>query len=287
MTDDSICRIREVLQEGQVPGPRTSAGFLVRSMHGAEDAWKVLVFGGLKSGWLFTNDTFVGSMAQGDLRVVWRKLRTSVKPGTRWGHQLVAVGERNFLFGGANGETVYDDLWEFDELRGWSSIQLDGGGEDERPCARSGHGSCSIVVKGIPGLCLFVSGGNTQSETFSDCWVWSVALGQWFEVFCYPELRPRIGHCVLGVSAGKVLLFGGRQLHPEINYIETVEVVERLRLEGDGRVVGEVRDLATVEGGRTGTGMVQVKGGVAFVGGHGQDGELDELVVVSPNLGIH
>jgi N-acetylneuraminic acid mutarotase len=85
----------------------------------------------------------------------WKNLSviTPNTPSPRAGHGLTSVDSRLFVFGGDNGSSVLNDLYEYNiSSKKWCYLRIN----DTQPTPRAGHGFVSTLGK------LYVFGGRND-----------------------------------------------------------------------------------------------------------------------------
>jgi galactose oxidase-like protein len=107
-------------------------------------------------------------------KATWRRLPVDgPAPRAREDHTwtLDGDGRTAYLFGGRDGETVFDDLWTFDLVTAtWRRIAVTGGA----PSARFGH-----EAAWLPGRGLAVFAGQSGGEFFNDLWILDPVTTRW------------------------------------------------------------------------------------------------------------
>lgn len=169
------------------PPARASAG-IATAANGS-----VVLFGG-DSGSGVLNDTWIWNGTS------WAKRNvTSPPPARSEGHLALDNTGTIVLFGGSGGGQAFSDTWRWDGLK-WTNITPAG----DRPASRQGFAMTS------DGSSVWVATGAsaTGSGLFDDLWEW--VNGAWVT---HPDagrlIAPRTGSAMVGVSGGRVLLFGG------------------------------------------------------------------------------
>jgi hypothetical protein len=101
---------------------------------------------------------------------------------------VAAGGGTAYLFGGRDGGTVFDDVWEFDlATASWRRIEVDGAA----PAARFGH-----EAAWVPGRGLVVFAGQAGADFFNDLWLLDPATSRWQRLSDGGDVPvPRYGTC--------------------------------------------------------------------------------------------
>ena len=135
----------------------------------------------------------------------WTDL-TDFGPQPRFGHNAVWDSGRNVLvlFGGQDGATFFDDVWEYDPARTlWTQVTFAGG----VPAARYGAGAAFDQA----GHLLMTHGFTTQGR-FDDTWEYDVAAHAWNQVS--PATGRPVRRCLMRAVwdslKQRVLIFGGQ-----------------------------------------------------------------------------
>ena len=125
-----------------------------------------LLFGGrdatgkaLGDTWLYTGSTWQEVIGAG--------------PAARWGHSLAyrPQSESFILFGGTNGETWFEDTWEF-RNGSWAEVSVSG----TRPRARTGAGFALLPPRDVALTSELVLFGGTDGVAFlDDAWIFDGA----------------------------------------------------------------------------------------------------------------
>ena len=106
--------------------------------------------------------------------VGWAEIATSeTSPAPREDHTwtITPDGSAAYLFGGRDGATVYDDLWEYSPATGaWRSVEPSG----QTPPARFGHNAAWA-----PGIGLVIFAGQGEAGFFGDLWAYDPTSNAW------------------------------------------------------------------------------------------------------------
>ncbi|MCS7231830.1 MAG: kelch repeat-containing protein [Elusimicrobiota bacterium] len=164
---------------------------------------KFLLFGGLGTQGYF-NDTYIFTIEPASCQ----KIITSTSPPARYYHAMCFAPDENkvYLFGGAYGNNVYNDLWYFDvNTLSWSSITV----TSQLPPARLGHKMVYIQ----PTKKIYIFGGeeSLQFNQKKDLWVYdtvSKSFSQIPETTIWPEPISHFGMTVMP-EFNQILIFGG------------------------------------------------------------------------------
>ncbi|CAE7232433.1 GPA3 [Symbiodinium natans] len=149
---------RELRREGELPPGR--------ELHSAifdPKGRQMVVFGGRGGDLRALDDVFILEL-QAER---WAKLRPEGRrPAARWGHSASyeEAAHAMLLFGGAQGDNFFSDLWSLDlEAKRWEEIQA-----AEGPPARQFHTSACAAGQ------LLVFGGNGAGGRLGDLWMFDL-----------------------------------------------------------------------------------------------------------------
>jgi N-acetylneuraminic acid mutarotase len=118
---------------GVVPCPR-----VLRSVGFVESKNRVYVFGG---GHVNNQPVCDQNMYCFDIQSLFWAVVQSQGPSKRLGHSFVTIRDKIYMFGGIDGDVVYNDFWEFDTSKNqWTEIET-----ENRPSPRCAH---SMVLLG-------------------------------------------------------------------------------------------------------------------------------------------
>ena len=134
----------------------------------------------------------------------WNEIRLGrgqLKPPVRTEHSMVEMQGSLIVFGGRQGLSCLNDVWEFKtELDLWE--QHAANGNTDGPLARYAHSAVSIAGE------MFVFGGQDANEQKrNDLWKWD--FSGWSELSLSSRPSPRAGHRVARIGFS-MFLFGGR-----------------------------------------------------------------------------
>ena len=132
---------------------------------------------------------------------VFEELGPSVLPPARHSAVMVWDSSRDevVLFGGRDGETLYDDTWVWDG-QSWSERS-----PENRPPARWNHGGAFDAARGE----FVIFGGGIGSPVSADTWVWDGLNWTQREPSNPPSLRFQHAMAYDAVRE-RVVMFGGR-----------------------------------------------------------------------------
>lgn len=137
----------------------------------------------------------------------WTEVQTppTATPDGRTSHGMVYDSRRGrvVLFGGRNGNTTFDDTWEFDG-RGWVRIPTT---PAQTPAGRSNH---AMAYDPINGVVVMFGGSNSSFAPLDDTWEWDGE--SWTEVNTPVLQTPPARSDVLGAfdtQVNRVRIFGG------------------------------------------------------------------------------
>ena len=183
--------------------PVSSSSAPLRSGHvlmrvSVQDSQRVYLFGGYFLA--ERNDVWYFDIASS----VWIQIRLGfgdLKPAARTEHSMVEMQDNLIVFGGRQGSSRWNDLWEFKtQFHEW--VQLAADGNMDGPVARYGHSAVSIA-----GEMLVFGGQDANEQKRNDLWKWDSS--GWSELTLSPRPAPRVGHRVARVGFN-MFLFGGR-----------------------------------------------------------------------------
>jgi hypothetical protein len=141
---------------------------------------------------------------------IWKQI-TGDNPGLREGAGMAydSARAKTVLFGGSQSGQMMSDTWEWDGER-WTQIEVSG------PPARFPAGFAYDPLR--EQVVLF--GGHAIDArgftTYGDTWLWN---GSEWQLASETGPAPRDGaRAVFDPQSGRVLLFGGVQIEPEVHY---------------------------------------------------------------------
>jgi hypothetical protein len=133
----------------------------------------------------------------------WAQL-ASAGPSTREDHTWTVdeTGGSAWLFGGRDGDAVFDDLWRYDlGTDAWEAVEPPG----ERPAARFGH-----AAVWLPGTGLVVWSGQAGTTFFDDLWGFDPGSGAWRALPSSGDVPPaRYGSCLAMGPDGRLWISHG------------------------------------------------------------------------------
>lgn len=124
-------------------------------------------------------------------------------PFQRYGHSAVAYGDKVYIWGGRNDETVCDILFCFDtKTLKWSKPEVSGC----LPLARDGHSAC------VYGHKMYIFGGfeETIDQFSSDVHCLNLLTMQWEYIQTYGEPPAYRDFHTATVLSDRMYIFGGR-----------------------------------------------------------------------------
>ncbi|KAF9584015.1 Negative regulator of mitotic exit [Lunasporangiospora selenospora] len=200
---------------GQLPTPR-------HSHSGCSVGTIMYIFGGQ------VDEYYLGDILAFDMKTItqnprWEALEPKTEsPPARSGHCAAVHDGKIYVFGGADAEYFYNDIWCFDtKALTWTPIPASG----YLPSGRHGH-SCTIV-DGV----LYVFGGNSPDGTeLNDAYAFRIHERRWYLFQSVgPVASPRGGHSMCTVK-DKIFVLGGdsEQIRAEdpalIHYLELSKI---------------------------------------------------------------
>ncbi|KDR71309.1 hypothetical protein GALMADRAFT_281901 [Galerina marginata CBS 339.88] len=137
----------------------------------------------------------------------WFQLEvTRLAPVGRYGHTMIMVGTKFFVFGGQLNEMFFNDLWAFDlnPLRTRSTWDLWEPASTERPAPRT----CHVCVTHRDQIIIF--GGTDGNYHYNDTWSFNLQTKRWTEFTCMGFIpSAREGHAA-AILGNVIYVFGGR-----------------------------------------------------------------------------
>ena len=193
---------------GEAPAPRVGhAAVFDEADH------QMIVFGGWDRSGTFFNDLW-GLRLGADPSPVWEKLSGEIGPGARAEHSSVVdpAKLRMILFGGRNGVSRLNDVWELNWSTGlfnWKELDITG----TPPSARSGHSAVYDAAKDR----MIIFGGFDGKNRLNDIWVLDLSepgSGRWEPVSPEGDLAPAVREQHIAIreaNAGsfRMVVFGG------------------------------------------------------------------------------
>ncbi|KAG0016106.1 Negative regulator of mitotic exit [Entomortierella chlamydospora] len=182
------------LIQGPLPTPR-------HSHTGCSVGTTMYIFGGQ------VDDYYLGDIVSFDMKSITQNPRWEViepqseSPPARSGHCAAVFEGKIYIFGGADADYFYNDIWCFDTRAcTWTPIPASG----YLPPGRHGH-SCTIV-DGV----LYVFGGNSPDGTeLNDAYAFKIHERRWYLFQSVgPAATPRFGHSMCTIK-DKIFVLGG------------------------------------------------------------------------------
>lgn len=129
-----------------------------------------------------------------------------LQPQQRSGHCAIydPDGDRILVFGGADGSSYRNDVWEY-SFKGcnWRELPTTG----SRPTARYYHSAIYDPVRKT----MVVFGGKDGNSWLNDTWVFSLQTGSWNQLTTWDAPGVRFGHTAIYDSLrDRMVVFGGR-----------------------------------------------------------------------------
>ncbi|KAF9957461.1 Negative regulator of mitotic exit, partial [Mortierella alpina] len=180
--------------QGQLPTPR-------HSHSGCSVGTTMYVFGGQ------VDNYYLGDIAAFDMKTITQNPRWEIiepqteSPPARSGHCAAVYDGKIYIFGGADADYFYNDIWCFDtRALTWTPIPASG----YLPTGRHGH-ACTLV-DGV----LYIFGGNSpDGSELNDAYAFRIHERRWY-LFqnVGPAPSPRSGHTMCTVK-DKIFILGG------------------------------------------------------------------------------
>ncbi|KAI1299068.1 Negative regulator of mitotic exit [Mortierella claussenii] len=180
--------------QGPLPTPR-------HSHTGCSVGTTMYIFGGQ------VDDYYLGDIVSFDMKTITQKPQWEViepqteSPPARSGHCAAVYDGRIYIFGGADADYFYNDIWCFDTRNNtWTPIPASG----YLPTGRHGH-SCTIIDS-----VLYIFGGNSPDGTeLNDAYAFKIHERRWY-LFqnVGAAASPRSGHTMCTIK-DKIFIIGG------------------------------------------------------------------------------
>ncbi|KAF9317457.1 Negative regulator of mitotic exit [Podila horticola] len=180
--------------QGTLPTPR-------HSHSGCSVGTTMYIFGGQ------VDDYYLGDIVAFDMKTItqsprWEMIEPQTEsPPARSGHCAAVHDGKIYIFGGADADYFYNDIWCFDtRALTWTPIPASG----YLPTGRHGH-SCTLV-DGV----LYIFGGNSPDGTeLNDAYAFKIHERRWY-LFqnVGPAASPRSGHTMCTIK-DKIFILGG------------------------------------------------------------------------------
>ncbi|CAO3573041.1 unnamed protein product [Mortierella alpina] len=180
--------------QGPLPTPR-------HSHSGCSVGTTMYVFGGQ------VDNYYLGDIAAFDMKTItqnpkWEIIEPQTEsPPARSGHCAAVYDGKIYIFGGADADYFYNDIWCFDtRALTWTPIPASG----YLPTGRHGH-ACTLV-DGV----LYIFGGNSpDGSELNDAYAFRIHERRWY-LFqnVGPAPSPRSGHTMCTVK-DKIFILGG------------------------------------------------------------------------------
>eukprot|EP00048_Salpingoeca_helianthica_P020672 m.7868 g.7868 ORF g.7868 m.7868 type:complete len:394 (+) comp5113_c0_seq1:52-1233(+) len=168
----------------------------------------IVMHGGLRKGDTWLYDTSSGR---------WREHTGAGGPGSRYGASAVATDNAVYMTGGGNGFPVvlFDEVWRFTELEGWSLLEVAPG---PRPLARYYHSSALLFD---PTRLVLMGGANCTGscKCHGDTWVLNLLTLQWTQQSAI--IATRYHHTIVALQ-DTIYTFGGESYSPTYMYHNSV-----------------------------------------------------------------
>ena len=162
----------------------------------------IYVFGGkstIENGLITDTNKIFGyfSYSSIDKKWIYHKIildQNESQPKACYGHSMIAINNILYLFGGWNGQTDLNTIWEYDRNQArnnWQKIDT-GQSESEIPKARSFH---TMHANGSKEF--WILGGLNGSNYLKDIWKFDIAKNKWIKKWNRPsDLLLMLGvHC--------------------------------------------------------------------------------------------
>ncbi|KAG0245710.1 Negative regulator of mitotic exit [Mortierella sp. GBA43] len=229
--DDSLHVLHTVRREWNKP---VIQGTLPTSRHshsGCSIGTVMYIFGGQ------VDNHYLGDIVSFDMKSITQNAHwdfivpQSDSPPARAGHCAAVYDSKIYIFGGADADYFYNDMWCFDpRINVWTPIPASG----YLPTGRYNH-SCTIV-DGV----FYVFGGNSpDGSDLNDAYAFRINERRWYLFQCVGPLpSPRNGHALCTIK-DKIFLVGGDSEKGLMEDPALVHVLEipKIRLPESGQVI--------------------------------------------------
>ncbi|KAG0055671.1 Negative regulator of mitotic exit [Gryganskiella cystojenkinii] len=184
--------------QGPLPTPR-------HSHSGCSVGTTMYIFGGQVDNY-YLDDISAFDMKSITQNPHWDKIEPQTEsPPARSGHCAGVFDNKIYIFGGADADYFYNDIWCFDpRALTWTPIPASG----YLPTGRHGH-SCT-VADGV----LYIFGGNSPDGTeLNDAYAFKIHERRWY-LFqnVGPVASPRSGHTMCTIK-DRIFVLGGESEH--------------------------------------------------------------------------
>jgi len=165
---------------------------------------KFYMFGGQVDG-ASLNDVWAFDLHSLRSKAMWEQVELaegSARPAPRSGHTIVSYEDKIIMFGGNDGQYLYNDTWMFDTAQNeWTELSCIG----FIPASREGHAAC--VVDDV----VYIFGGRgMDGKDLGDIAALNFTARRWFMFQKMgPAPSPRTGHAMATVGS-RVFVVGGR-----------------------------------------------------------------------------
>ncbi|TMW64004.1 hypothetical protein Poli38472_014709 [Pythium oligandrum] len=226
---------------------------------------KMFIFGGYdgRDGNYF-NDLYFFNFAS--LR--WDEMPSSVaeRPEARTDHIMVLHSSSIYIFGGYNGSSRFNDLWEYSlEKRKWSQVDAAG----QVPSRRFGHSA--VVHEGKNRLIVF--GGWDGRDTLNDLFEYNFDTKEWKRLTTIGTSPPHRYRHTAVIYGDSMFVFGGvDKTHSRFNDLQ--------RLDLTTNTWSEVCTTGSIPSSRTFHRAVVVSSKMYLLGGYDGTDRLQDLYAV-------
>eukprot|EP01084_Bolivina_argentea_P008747 16361_1 len=174
---------------------------------------KIYMFGGFNVNHKWLNDLYTlhidnpihnsAENTDNNSMLLWDKPKTTGNaPTARAAHASALIGHKMYIFGGNNGNKVFNDLYCLDTISmKWCKMKAKG----HIPCARSAHTMTAMNNK------LLVFGGiNENGKPLNDLIIFDIETNKWFKPKINGTPPPsRGGHSAVCIKNNELFIFGG------------------------------------------------------------------------------
>ncbi|KAF9181997.1 Negative regulator of mitotic exit [Haplosporangium sp. Z 767] len=180
--------------QGPLPTPR-------HSHSGCSVGTTMYIFGGQ------IDNYYLGDIAAFDMKTITQNPRWDIiepqteSPPARSGHCAAVYDGKIYIFGGADADYFYNDIWCFDtRALTWTPIPASG----YLPTGRHGH-SCTLV----DGVLYIFGGSSPDGSELNDAYAFRINERRWYLFQSIgPVPGPRSGHTMVTIK-DKIFVLGG------------------------------------------------------------------------------
>lgn len=178
---------------------------LERYSFSINESGSIFLFGGLGFKAVY-NEMY--TLDQQGNEFIWHKLEcTGNKPGARYSHSAVCIGEILFIIGGRHDSQYFNDIYVFNPNLGlrWFTLTAHG----ELPSDRVGHLAHYIQSSNQ----MLIHGGDSRGSVTNDLYLFDCSSYEWTKALYKGESPSLAFHsCVFDAKRSQLIVFGGGNL---------------------------------------------------------------------------